>query len=132
MQVVGSYPCQDSAGCITATIWPRELALRAFRMHLEDQQPVKCLRTCPGALGAVSDYPVIDRPFSAENRSKACLQIRAPGPFLTGCHLARHRREQLARSYIAKRYCDWLPEGDRFFATERYRTIVDFWCDDPI
>jgi hypothetical protein len=42
MQVVGSYPCQDSAGCITATIWPRELALRAFRMHLEDQQPVKC------------------------------------------------------------------------------------------
>jgi hypothetical protein len=39
---LGSYPCQDSAGCITATIWPPESALRAFRMNLEDQQLVNC------------------------------------------------------------------------------------------
>jgi hypothetical protein len=40
---VGSYPCQESAGCITATIWPPESALRAFRMNnREDQQLVNC------------------------------------------------------------------------------------------
>jgi hypothetical protein len=33
---------------------------------------------------------------------------------------------------VAEMYCDWLYEGDRFFAIEPKRTIFDVWCGDPM
>jgi hypothetical protein len=42
MQVVGSYPCSDSAGCIPAIIWLPESAIPALQLNLEDQRLVNC------------------------------------------------------------------------------------------
>jgi hypothetical protein len=62
MQVVGSYPGQDLAGCITATIWPPESALPAFRMNLQGQQLIDCTCELVTEHGSgFSDFPVINR-----------------------------------------------------------------------
>jgi hypothetical protein len=77
----GSYPGQDLAGCITATIWPPESALPAFLMNLQGQQLTVPARLSRSTGSSFSDFPVINRLLPLKNRSQTCLRIREPGPF---------------------------------------------------